>query len=267
MKHLDMFKSRGVALVASAVILALAAGGGAVAGSKITSADIKDHAVTKADLHKNAVVSKTVKNGKLKMKDLDKPTQDAIKKGVGPAGPQGPAGPPGTSGTDSAARHTETGVASVYVDRGSGPTRYAIVSAALGPMATTTSGHFRFSCSAAQAPPCEVSIGAAVISPEARDDQGVPEAHDPQAGRRGAARAMTYCEYADGARNRRGLRRGLEGGHRSGGCRRDARPARQHGNRGFARLRRGSDTPQVARRRRSGCQPGPRPSPTTTTCG
>ena len=198
---MPILKSRGTALVAAATILAFAAGGGAVAGSKITSADIKDHAVKKADLHKNAVVSKKVKNGKLKMKDLDKATQDAIKKGVGPAGPQGPAGPPG--GPSGAA--TETGVASVYVDRGNGPARFAIVSAALGPMATTTSGHFRFSCAGDQAP-CKVSLGAAVISPKAGTSKVYPRLTiHKESGLATPPAPMTFCEYADGARNNVGF--------------------------------------------------------------
>jgi len=88
-------KGRGLALVACAIILALAAGGGAVAGSLITSADIKDKTIKKADLHKNSVVTKKVKNGNLKLKDLNKAANDAIAKGVGPAGPAGPQGPPG----------------------------------------------------------------------------------------------------------------------------------------------------------------------------
>jgi hypothetical protein len=209
-KHFVMFKSRALALVASATVLALAAAGGAVAGSKITSADIQDHAVKKVDLHKNSVVSNKVKNGKLKMKDLDKPTQDAIKKGVGPAGPagpagpQGPAGPPGGAGSSGAP--TETGVASVYVDRGSGPrTRFAVVSAALGPMATTTSGHFRFSCSAAQAP-CEVSLGAAVISPEGGTSKVYPRLTlHKESGAAAAPAPLTFCEYADGANNGAGF--------------------------------------------------------------
>jgi hypothetical protein len=112
-KHSDVFKGRGVALVASAAVLALAAGGsGAVAASLITSADIKDKAVKKVDLAENSVVSSKVKDGTLKLKDLGKKANDKINKGgpagpagprgqtgaQGPAGPQGPQGPAGTPG-------------------------------------------------------------------------------------------------------------------------------------------------------------------------
>ena len=113
MKQSDVFKGRGVALVASAAVLALAAGGsGAVAASLITSADIKDKAVKKVDLAENSVVSSKVKDGTLKLKDLGKKANDKINKGgpagpagprgqtgaQGPAGPQGPQGPAGTPG-------------------------------------------------------------------------------------------------------------------------------------------------------------------------
>ena len=94
MKYSSMANGRTLTLVACASILAIAAGGGAVAGSLITSADIKDKTIKKVDLAKNAVVTKKVKDGTLKLKDLDKATQDAIAQG----GPQGPAGPPGATG-------------------------------------------------------------------------------------------------------------------------------------------------------------------------
>ena len=75
-KHFDVFKGRGVALVASAAVLALAAGGsGAVAASLITSADIKDKAVKKVDLAENSVVSSKVKDGTLKLKDVGGATE------------------------------------------------------------------------------------------------------------------------------------------------------------------------------------------------
>ena len=94
--NLSMPKSRGLALVACASILVLAAGGGgAVAGSLITSKDIKDKSIKKVDLAKNSVVSTKVKDGTLKLKDLDKKANDKINKG----GPQGPAGPAGQGAT------------------------------------------------------------------------------------------------------------------------------------------------------------------------
>ena len=58
----------------------------------------------------------------------------------------------------------ESGGAMVFVDRGDGPTPWAVYSAQLGAdTGATAGGTFRFSCSAAQAP-CKISIGAAVVS-------------------------------------------------------------------------------------------------------
>ena len=58
----------------------------------------------------------------------------------------------------------EYAIVTVFVDRGSGPSRWAFYSAPLGsPAGTTTGGVFQFSCSAAQAP-CKISYGAAVVS-------------------------------------------------------------------------------------------------------
>jgi hypothetical protein len=97
-KYLGKFSSRGVALFASASVLAVAAGGGAVAGSLITGKDIQDKTIRGVDLHKNAVKTQKVKDGTLRIKDLNKKAQDALEK-VGPAGPVGPKGPKGDPGT------------------------------------------------------------------------------------------------------------------------------------------------------------------------
>src|SRR5262245_10841522 len=79
----------------------------------------------------------------------------------GPAGSQGPTGLAGPPGQNAAA--LEYAVVSVFVDRGSGPTRWAFYSVALGsPVGTTTGGDFRFTCSPPG--PCKISYGAAVIS-------------------------------------------------------------------------------------------------------
>jgi hypothetical protein len=94
-------------------------------------------------------------------------------------------------------------VVSVFVDRGSGPTRYATFSAALGsPAGTTAGGDFRFSCSAAQAP-CKISYGAAVISNQSGNALVHPRLliHKED----GPGASMTFCEYADGANNTAGL--------------------------------------------------------------
>ena len=95
---------RAFAVVAAATVLALAASGGAVAGSLITSKDIQDKTITSADLHKNAVKTQKVKDGTLRLADLDKKANDAIKKG-GPAGPKGPAGPQGPKGDPGSATY------------------------------------------------------------------------------------------------------------------------------------------------------------------
>jgi hypothetical protein len=94
-------------------------------------------------------------------------------------------------------------VVSVFVDRGSGPTRYATFSVVLGsPIGTTTGGDFRFSCSAAQAP-CKISYGAAVISAQSGNALVHPRLLIHKEDSPGAP--MTFCEYADGANNNAGL--------------------------------------------------------------
>lgn len=128
---------------------------------------------------------------------------------AGPAGPagaqgaQGPAGPAGAPGQNAPA--AEYGLASVFVDRGSGPTRYATVSGPLGsPAGTTLNGDFRFSCAPAQAP-CKISVGAAVIS----DQSGTTVVHPRLLIYKQAATSantpVIFCEYADGANNNAGL--------------------------------------------------------------
>jgi hypothetical protein len=122
---------------------------------------------------------------------------------AGPAGPVGPAGPQGPPG--AAAPTPEYAVVGVFVDRGSGRTRWALYSVALGsPAGTTTGGAFRFTCTPAQAP-CEVSYGAAVISNQSGNAAVYPRlliheqpdfAGDPP---------ISFCEYADGANNNAGL--------------------------------------------------------------
>jgi hypothetical protein len=92
---------------------------------------------------------------------------------------------------------------SVFVDRGSGPTRYATFSGALGsPAGTTLGGDFRFSCSPAQEP-CKISIGAAVVS----NQSGTTVVHPRLLihKQNGGSAPITYCEYADGANNSAGL--------------------------------------------------------------
>jgi hypothetical protein len=118
---------------------------------------------------------------------------------VGAAGAQGAAGPAGPPG--QAAPAPEFAVVEVFVDRGAGPSRFALYSAQLGsPAGTTTGGDFRFSCSATQAP-CKISYGAAVISNQSNSAVVHPRLliHKDQAA------PIVFCEYADGADNNAGL--------------------------------------------------------------
>ncbi|MEO6509894.1 MAG: hypothetical protein ABIO16_02805, partial [Nocardioides sp.] len=64
--------------------------------------------IKSVDIHKNAIKTQKVKNGSLRMGDLDKKTQDAIKKGgpAGPKGEQGPQGPQGPKGDSGSTRVT-----------------------------------------------------------------------------------------------------------------------------------------------------------------
>jgi hypothetical protein len=72
-----------IALVA--VVALVAASGGAVAASLITSAQIQD----------NTIRSRDVRNGTLKLADISSAAQTALQ---GSTGPQGPVGPPGPGG-------------------------------------------------------------------------------------------------------------------------------------------------------------------------
>jgi hypothetical protein len=53
-----ILRTRAAAIAACTVALTLAFGGGAVAASKITSADIKDHTIQAKDIKKGAVGTK-----------------------------------------------------------------------------------------------------------------------------------------------------------------------------------------------------------------
>ena len=76
---LRKFKPRAPGLVIALVVLAVAAtSGSAVAGSLITS--------------------KEIKNGTIKLKDMDKRARTKLKGATGPQGPQGPQGAPGQPG-------------------------------------------------------------------------------------------------------------------------------------------------------------------------
>ena len=86
------------AVLGAAAILAVATGGGAVAGSMVTGAQIKDGTIEAVDLAPGAVNSSRVTDESLRMKDFRQGVQDLINSG-GPRGPQGEPGPAGPAGT------------------------------------------------------------------------------------------------------------------------------------------------------------------------
>jgi hypothetical protein len=91
----------------------------------------------------------------------------------------------------------------VLVSRGdNAPGVFAYYTAMLGSPVGTTTGTFRFSCSAAQAP-CKVSIAAAVLSDETGMETFYPRVLIYKENGPGAPE--TFCEYADGANNNLGL--------------------------------------------------------------
>lgn len=95
-------RSRGVVVLAAAAMLAVSAGSGAVAGSLITSKDIKNHTIQTQDLKRGAVTGNKVKNRSLKLIDMSAQVTDKLN-APGPAGAQGPAGEKGQTGATGAA--------------------------------------------------------------------------------------------------------------------------------------------------------------------
>ena len=92
-----LITSHRYAAVTSTLALVVALGGGtAYAAALITSKDIKDGAVRRVDLAKNAVDSRKVADGTLLSADFRSGQLPAGP--AGPAGPQGPAGPRGPAG-------------------------------------------------------------------------------------------------------------------------------------------------------------------------
>jgi hypothetical protein len=109
---------------------------------------------------------------------------------------------PATGQLGSADVTPEYAIVTVFVDRGSGPSRWAFYSAPLGsPAGTTTGGVFRFSCSGAQAP-CKISYGAAVVSHQSTANSVI---HPRLVIHKNLGGPMLSCEYADGANNNAGL--------------------------------------------------------------
>jgi hypothetical protein len=98
------------AVVTSTIALVIAIGGGtAYAADLVTSRDILDGGVHRADLHADAVTSAKVADGSLTGRDLRAGSLPAGPAGAtGPAGPAGPAGSAGTAGP---------GPTYAYVDR------------------------------------------------------------------------------------------------------------------------------------------------------
>jgi len=78
--------------IAAAAVISLSMAGGAVAGSLVTSADIKDHTIKSVDL-KPGLVEKFSQPGPAGQDGAAGP--QGPKGEAGPAGPQGPAGPAG----------------------------------------------------------------------------------------------------------------------------------------------------------------------------
>jgi hypothetical protein len=98
-----LFNSNRYAVVTSTLALVIALGGGtAYAAELITSKDIKDGGVKRADIAKDAVNSRRIADGTLLVRDFKAGQLPAGSPGPaglqGPSGPQGPAGQPGASG-------------------------------------------------------------------------------------------------------------------------------------------------------------------------
>ncbi|HYH61936.1 MAG TPA: hypothetical protein VD766_08725 [Solirubrobacterales bacterium] len=202
--------------VIACVIVALVAGAtSATAAKLITGKDIKNGSVTGADIEKGSISNEQIANGKIYKKKLSKAVRDQLNAtgatggtpGLpGPPGPPGPKGDKGDKGDQGdPAPIPEYAVASVFVDRGDGPARFATYSEPLGsPAGTTTGGDFRFTCSADQAP-CKISFGAAVISDQAGASVVHPRLLIYKESGATADAPIEFCEYVDGANNQLGL--------------------------------------------------------------
>jgi hypothetical protein len=97
MPNFSVPRSRGAVVLAAAAVLAVSAGSGAVAGSLITGADIKDRSIEAQDLQRGSVTTTKVENRTLRLKDLS--SEVTAKLGVqGPAGAKGEKGDKGDKG-------------------------------------------------------------------------------------------------------------------------------------------------------------------------
>src|SRR5215472_6669082 len=186
----------GLVLVAALVVSATAA------EAQVLCVELKGGKATRRDVKFRD--GSTCKKGEL---ELAVPARNLTVSGpAGPQGPTGPAGPAGLAGAQGPAGVAgppgqnapalEYAVVSVFVDRGSGPTRWATFSVALGsPVGTTTGGDFRFTCSPPG--PCKISYGAAVISDQSGNALVHPRLLIHKQSGAVVDAPIQFCEYAD----------------------------------------------------------------------
>jgi hypothetical protein len=88
----------GVVAGVAALVLALAATGGAAARGLLTGKDIKNHSIRGRDLATNSIHQRQVAHGSITWQDLTPGARRKITRMAGEHGPAGPAGPAGPSG-------------------------------------------------------------------------------------------------------------------------------------------------------------------------
>jgi hypothetical protein len=81
-----LIRSRTAAVLVAAGALTLCATTGAVAGSMITSQNIKDHTIASQDMATGSVTSRVLQNGAVHQRGLSAALQAQIKQGKGPKG-------------------------------------------------------------------------------------------------------------------------------------------------------------------------------------
>lgn len=106
MKVAKLVTSRGGSVAVGAVVLVAIGGvGTAVGAGQISSDDIKDHSILRADLHTGAVGTRAVANGSVTRADLGftvRDGTDGARGATGAAGARGPAGDVGPIGARGA---------------------------------------------------------------------------------------------------------------------------------------------------------------------
>ena len=100
--------NRIISVAVGAAVLVAASSFGAVAAKLVTSDDIKNQTIRKADIGKGAVGGSELRDGSLKVKDLSTAARKKLQGDTGPAGPRGAQGPEGPKG--------EPGVANLESD-------------------------------------------------------------------------------------------------------------------------------------------------------